>query len=485
MQKPNILIFMTDQQRGSTVFSEKIKTPSLDKFRAEGISFTNAYTTAPHCCPSRASFFSGLYPSKHGVWNNVNVGNTLSRGLFDNVELFTQDLKKSGYRTYFSGKWHVSDYEVPTDRGFDVMRVPEPVKGRPLENMPPDPYEWDRFTGFRQREKESSGEIIRKGYVPYTHYGIKDNPFNDEDVVNDSIDHIMDFKSEDSPFLMFTGTLGPHDPYYVPENFLSLYDIDDIELPESFYDQMNDKPGLYRKTAGVFRSLTEMEHKEALRHYYAFVSYEDHLFGRLMEALEKSGQKDNTLVVYLSDHGDYMADHGLWCKGLPGFSGAYHIPALIRWPKGINDPGRQIDSYISITDFAPTFLELAGIDPKRYFDGKSLLPYIENRTPSDIWDAVYTQTNGNELYGIQRTVMTKKWRFNYNGFDFDELYDLEKDPHETINLIYDTEYEPIVKDMCRKMWRFAKRTSDVCVNQYIMVGLAPYGPGVIFDDVEV
>lgn len=108
---------MTDQQNFKSLYgSHRAITPNLDKFRQNAIFFQQSYCTSPHCCPSRASFFSGLYPSQHGVWNNVEVDNALSRGLFDDVILFTERLQQSGYRTLFSGKWHVSAYESPTDR---------------------------------------------------------------------------------------------------------------------------------------------------------------------------------------------------------------------------------------------------------------------------------------------------------------------------------------------------------------------------------
>ena len=139
-------------------------------------------------------------------------------------------------------------------------------------------------------------------------------------------------------------------------------------------------------------------------------------------------------MVYVSDHGDYTGDHGLWCKGVPAFKGAYHVPAIIRGP-GIKNLGRTNDSLVSLTDFAPTFLELADVESEMKVSGKSLVPFLNDEQPGGWRDALFTQTNGNELYGIQRSVVTKKWKYVFNGFDFDELYDLEADPEEVTNLI--------------------------------------------------
>lgn len=183
--------------------------------------------------------------------------------------------------------------------------------------------------------------------------------------------------------------------------------------------------------------------------------------------------------MFLSDHGDYMGEHGLWAKGLPCFQSAYHIPLLIRWPDASVKPGRSVDDFVSLADMAPTFLEMAGVCTERKFTGNSLVPLLKGEKPENWRREIYTQTNGNELYGIQRSVMTREWKYVYNGFDYDELYNLQKDPYEMKNLINDSQYKDIVKQMCKKMWQFARAHGDVCFNSYIMTALAPYGPGII------
>ena len=141
-----------------------------------------------------------------------------------------------------------------------------------------------------------------------------------------------------------------------------------------------------------------------------------------------------------------------------------------------------MDSFISLADFAPTFVDVANADCDTAFAGRSLTPFFRNETPEDWVNELYTQTNGNELYGIQRSVMTPEWKFVYNGFDYDELYDLRQDPEEMVNLIHDPQYSEIVKTLSQKIWRFAKKNDDVCIHPYIFCGLASYGPGVIYDE---
>lgn len=186
-------------------------------------------------------------------------------------------------------------------------------------------------------------------------------------------------------------------------------------------------------------------------------------------------------MLFCSDHGDYTADHGLWCKRLPCFRGAYHVPAVVRWPAGLANPGRDEDALVSLADFAPTFLQAAGVETRRPFTGMSLMPFLRDEPPAQWRTELYTQTNGNELYGIQRAVFDKKWKFVYNGFDYEELYDLESDPHETRNLYGSGEYEDVVRRMSAKLWRFAADHEETCINPYIMVGLAPYGPAQAFE----
>lgn len=489
MKRPNILIFMTDQQRGDTVYPySRAKMPNIERFAAEGVSFKHTCAPSPHCCPSRASFFSGCYPSRHGVWNNVSVGNALTQGLYDGITFFSEKLKEHGYDMYYSGKWHVSNFESPADRGFKELIVNcMPQRKREDFNERPSLHEWEFYVGGvdeKTPDERGNGEILRPGYGSYIHYGANEEPFNDGEIVDAAVKKIVELKGSDVPWCIYVGPSAPHDPYFVPKRFLDQYqyETEQIELPKSFYDKMEDKPGIYRRTREAFDQLTEQEHKEAIKHYLAFCSYEDELFGEVLESLEKSGQADDTLVLFLSDHGDYMGEHGLWCKGLPCFNSAYHIPAVVRWKNGIKNPGRVVEEFVSLTDFAPTILEVTGIETDAIFTGESLAPFLKDQTPVKWRKEIFTQSNGNELYGIQRSVMTAKWKYVYNGYDYDELYNLEEDPEQICNLISQPEYNHIVKEMCKKLWEFAYSQQDVCINRYVMVAHTPFGPGIAFEE---
>lgn len=464
------------------------KTPNIDEFLKDSVQFSDAYTVAPHCCPSRASLFSGLYPSQHGVWNNVEVDNALSTGLYDGVTLFPERLRDNGYNTVFCGKWHVSAHEGPKDRGFNKV-LSEYISnyGRFDRENKPRANDWAQIYNESNKDKicldskvgKEFGEIVRPEYPKYYQFGESKDPFDDEMRVELACKEIEEI-DVDQPFFMYIGTTGPHDPYYPPQRFIDMYKDVDISLPDSFNDPMQDKPALYRRTRSCFK-LTREEHIESLRRYYAFVSFEDYLFGKVIDSLKKKGIYEDTYVLFLSDHGDYIGAHGLWAKGLPCFREAYNIPLAIGGP-GF-EKGKVVNELVSICDIAPTILEIAGVGGNEMGVGRSLVPLLKGDMVKSWREEIYTQTNGNEIYGIQRAVWNKKWKYVFSTFDYDELYDLENDPQELHNLISEGKpLPPVVKELNKKIWEFARNTGDNCTCPYIMVSLAPYGPGIVLEE---
>jgi len=481
MSRPNILIFMTDHQRGDTVLPEHpALTPNVQRLARGGLTMANAFCPTPHCCPARATFFSGLYPSRHGVWNNVCNGQALSRGLADDVRLWSEDLAQAGYAMAYSGKWHVSAEETPADRGWHEIgatNVRNAFHGQ----------RWDDYQKIAQTPepaRRGEGQILRPGYGPYTLYGSTgaDRPEHDEGAVQRAVDALPDLAAGDAPWALYVGAIGPHDPYLVPQKYLDMYDLDAIDLPPSYADTLDDKPRIYKRMRDArFGQLSQREVREGIRHFWAYCTYLDDMFGRLLAALDATGQADNTLVLYCADHGDYCGEHGLFCKGIPCFRGAYNVPAVVRWPEGITDPDRRVEEMVSQADFAPTFLDVAGVKSDRHFTGESLVPLFNGEQPQSWRDEIHTQCNGVELYYTQRSVATAEYKYVFNGFDDDELYDLTNDPHEMHNLASRPDLEPVKRDLVRRMWRFAQREQDTATNGYITVGLAPYGPAEAFE----
>ena len=487
---PNILIFMTDQQRGDSVQDKDIEMPHLRALMQEGITFNSTYSPSPHCCPSRASFFTAQYPTQHEVWNNVCVQNALSRKLSPDAQVFSEKLAQQNYALFFAGKWHVCYETGPEDHGFQELFVTSNKESKLDPTSQSMATGWDAYKVIAEAQARSStaarqpGEIIRPGYPNYVHYGVDENPFNDRGVVDSALEQLQKLRQRSveeaqQPWMMYVGTLGPHDPYFVPQEFLDKYQDTDISLTAIHKDKMLDKPTLNRKVQALFNQLSDQEKIDSIRHYMAFCTYEDALFGLIVEELKKHPDFDNTLIIFTSDHGDYKGEHGLWCKGLPAFKGAYHIPAVMYWKNKIVAPGRQVDDLISLTDLAPTVLSAA----ETHFDsptvGKTLLPYLLEQ-PNEARDYLYTQTNGNEIYGIQRGVFNHHWKLIHNTYDNDELYDLKTDPDELINLALDPEYLDVRKSLYQKLWKFAYDNQDKNINPYIFVGLSEFGPASAF-----
>lgn len=486
-KKPNIVIFMTDHQRRETMPGyDWCITPALDAFARDAVTFTNAVCPSPHCCPSRATFFSGLYPSQHGVWNNVEVGNALSRGLSEGVKLWSEDLRENGYRLFFSGKWHVSSLEGPEDRGFTVLDHPRQAAKPRSGDVAQTALAGDwRMYAERPLSDPSAprrrGEIQREGYPEYFLYGETEHPFRDEETVEAAVRHIRTSLTGDGePWCLYVGTVGPHDPYLVPQRFLDLYGPGKVQLPANYRDSLQDRPGLYRRTQARYAQLSDGEHLEALRHYLALCSFEDSLFGQVCDALKDKGLYEDTVILYLSDHGDYAGAHGLWAKGLPCFREAYAIPLMIHLPGGVR--GTRSDYPACLADIAPTLLDVCGIPLARRVQGVSLAGILRGTGEPPRRAYRFTQTNGNELYGIQRSVFNEDWKYVFNGFDLDELYDLKHDPGETCNLAGDPRYAPVIRELSRALWRFARESGDTIVNPYIMTALAPYGPGLVLEE---
>lgn len=503
---PNVLIFMPDQQNGQTILpGSPVVKPTLDRFLREAVTFTRAHCPAPHCCPSRASFMTGLYPSEHGVYNNVDTTTAIHTNPYPGTPYWGRALRAAGYNMGYAGKLHVGRDVTTETCGFEDVGRLERTSLRSTERQ--EVEQWRRARRLLDENvTRRAGEILRPGWDSLQLYRTVENDEGDsadERVVQDGIAAMQRMAQQGRPWCLMISNSGAHDPYNVPKRFVDLYDPRSISLPESFCDLLEDKPRVYQRMRFQYWSqLSDDESRDALRHYYAKCSMQDALFGQILEALEKSGQKDNTIVIYVSDHGDYHGAHGLWMKGVPSFREAYHIPAVIRWPAKIVRPGRQVDEFVDQVDWAVTILEACGVSSPSPLSGRSLLPWLRDEQPSSWRQATCTQMNGVELYYSQRIVMTKNWKYVYNGFDYDELYDLERDPHEMTNLAFpDLVKERELAGLGRKdssnprpwpalptnldrererllsnLWQFATEHRDMIFNEYGTVALSPLGP---------
>ncbi len=386
----------------------------------------------------------------------------------------------SGIQSGVWGKWHVTDAENPSDRGWEDTFVTA-GKGS---------YMHRSFEQWREQAKQPEsterqrGQILRPGWGHYQLYRSypTDTPkgyekHHDFRIVSAALEALNKLTKQNEPWFLYVGTNAPHDPFVVPEKFVKMYDLNDVPLPPNFHDTLEDKPRIYQRMRKQFWSqLSEEEVRESVQHYWAYCTMVDAMFGEVLDALEETGQADNTLVLRMSDHGDYCGAHGLYLRGVPAFREAYNVVTIARWRHGIVNPNREVDEFITLADFAPTFLELANAPMPDNLTGRSLVPFLRDETPEDWTDACFTQFNGVELYYSQRSVTTKEFKYVYNGFDFDELYDLQNDPHEMVNLSEHPDYQEVKRDLVRRLWRFAAQEDDIIFNPYGTVAFAPWGP---------
>jgi len=492
---PNILIVMPDQMQADvTRPGHPCQLPNVQRLAAEGLRFSNASTSSPHCCPSRAAFFTGHLPSRHGIWNSIDSPKAFGRDLAAGIGTFAEPLAAAGYRLGFAGKWHVSALRGVEAFGWTRFAAVTPplMPRRPIAPTPaiPTPVVDD-----------PAGELPRPGWNGDTRI-FKTLPASQGeanwgwDTIQSGVNAIRTLAAGTGPWCAFVSPDPPHDPYTAPVNYLDLYARDGVELPASFADTLEDKPRIaQRQRRQLWDRLGEAGNRECLRHYWASCSLVDNWLGMLLDTLDATGQADDTLVLFVSDHGDYAGAHGLWCKGIAAFREAYAIPAIMRWPAGIVRPGRTVDDLVSIADFAPTFLALAGVSAPDGIHGRSLTPFLAAQQPQDWREVLVGQVNGFELHYTQRVIWSREWKYVFNGHDFDELYDLRQDPHELVNLAYptagaasaadadhvawprlSTDLDGVRQRLLRHFWQIARDHGDHFANSYWTVGLAPYGP---------
>lgn len=466
--RPNVLIFMVDQQRYDACgcFGSRIcRTPSLDRLAAEGIRFTHAYTSTTLCTPARASLWTGLWPTHHGLLINTHWRHPVTKGrLDDGIPTLATIFRSAGYATAHFGKWHVGpDSDMPR-LGFDRV-----VTRTDFANAL-------QAAGKRFKLRD----VIERGYIVanYPFAGITsadDEDFLEIWLCRRAEDWLAErAKHPDTPFFGCISLPGPHPGYVVPERYAALYDPDRIPLWPNIDDDLEDKPGvqrLFRHDVMKSDTLSHDDWRKCVARYYAFVTLIDEQFGRILDLLGKLNRAQDTLVLFLTDHGDLIGAHGLWDKGPVMYDEQLHIPIVARWP-GVIPAGATCDAMVSLLDLMPTLVDAAGLSLPSPVDGRSLWPFFLGQTVPDWPDDVYVQYNGEgiSLYTM-RAVRSRRHKYVYYPYDRHELYDLQADPWELCNLISDPAYAPVLEKMRARMADWMERSDDVVVEWN--VGITP------------
>lgn len=281
-----------------------------------------------------------------------------------------------------------------------------------------------------------------------------------------------------APWCCFVSVIEPHDPFVCGEKAFRLYDPEQLELPPNASDLLENRPGLYRKSARVYQSMTEREKKEALACYYASITEIDEQFGKILDVLRESGHLANTIVVFTTDHGELLGAHGLYCKNIGAFEEVYRIPLIMSGPGIIR--GAKSKARVGLHDLCPTLLELAGCQPIEAPDCRSFASVLRSPEADAEFQTGFAEYNGGRYLLTQRIVWDGDWKLVFNGFDFDELYNLALDPYELENRIDDPQHQKRAEQMFALAWRKMSETGDhsLLKSAYPPLRLAPYGPDI-------
>ena len=432
-RKPNLLLIQADQlapQFLAAYGHPLVKTPNIDRLAEQGVVFDAAYTNAPLCAPSRFVMMSGRLPSRIAAWDNEVEFSS-------EIPTFAHYLSAEGYRTCLSGKMHF----IGPDQlhGFGE-RLTTDVYPADFTWHP----EWDRpnakLDWYHNMEVVTkAGICTRAMYMDY-----------DDEVIFRAKRFLFDHAREDPerPFLLTVSMIQPHDPYLCREEHWNLYRDDEIDLPRVPLGSVEEDPHSARLRFSYGASELDLEEetiRDARHAYYGSISDIDDRVGELLNALEGAGFRDNTIVVFTSDHGDMLGERGMWFK-MSFLENSSRVPLIISSPSGFNS-GR-VNSAVSLVDLLPTLDEFArdglAIDYPTPIEGRSLLPHLSGSKGHDeVFGEYFAEGTTEPIYMIRRGGK----KLIYSANDPTQYYDLTKDPLETNNLALNADFQAEVTDL--------------------------------------
>ena len=301
---------------------------------------------------------TGLLPHSHGMVDCTHTVEPYRADLKPGLPFWSRRLRDAGYRTGYFGKWHIERSNRLERFGFDDYELMESFEAAEVgcRRVPGTGYlARRRRLGLPESDRrwERKGMVRHPGYRDLLLHGVVDEPVEgtrEHYVFSRGIDFLNGAARSDQPWCLFLSTAGPHDPYVVPREYRRRYDARDLTRPPSFRDDLADRPAIYRRMQRVWEQMEWADFAEATACYYAFCSLIDDQIGQILRVLDETDQSENTLVLFLSDHGDYMGAHRLMLKGVPAFEEAYRVPLILKGP-GVR-PGREVPEIVSLLDVA-------------------------------------------------------------------------------------------------------------------------------------
>lgn len=426
--KPNVLFLICDDLNCDLgcYGHPAVESPHIDALARRGVRFENAFCQYPLCGPSRASFMTGLYPDQTRIHKNaVRVRDTLPR-----VVTMTQYFREHGYFATRVGKiYHYSNPSHIGTAGHD------------------DPDSWDYTVNPRGRDKDDEPLIntLRPGKFGGTLSWLAadgdDLQQTDGIGATEAIGLLQEYAHSRQPFFLAVGLYRPHTPYVAPKKYFAKYRLSDMQIPDVPRGYLATLPPAAQRTLTRKReqlNLPAETARKVLQAYYATITFCDAQIGRVLAALDQTGLADNTIVIFTSDHGYHMGEHGHWQKTTL-FENAARVPLIIAPPRR-SGGGVQTAALAEMVDFYPTLIDLCHLPEKADLAGKSLTPVL-NDPQARVRDSALTQ------YESGYTLRTDHYRFTQWGAEGAELYDRRSDPQELKNLASEPEYEGVVAEL--------------------------------------
>ncbi|MCD6361264.1 MAG: sulfatase-like hydrolase/transferase [Armatimonadetes bacterium] len=448
-ERPAILILNTDQQRFDTIAAagnSLMHTPNLDRLSRRGVTLERYYVQNPVCAPSRASVMSGRYPNATGVTCNGIV-------MPEDIRCIQHMLGDAGYFTGVIGKLHFLPHagrdhrEAHPPYGFDQLQISdEPgcyrdaywnwVRERGASQLdainvglPPARAQWERMMGFQGTVQPPEPRENRPRWFE------ADDDLTQAAFVADRTCRFLEERAG-RPFFLWAGFYSPHSPWIAPKSCAELYDVEAMPLP----DRGENEP-----LSGEAEGLSDDDLRRIKAFYYAMITDVDRAVGRVLDTLEQLGIADHTIVVFTSDHGEFLGDHGRFGKGMPGNDCIMRVPCLISYPGHIPE-GETVSEMVEAVDLLPTLLDYAGVVAEPQLQGQSLRGLIEGGDGGRASVFAEHAVPGRQW---QVCVRTREWFYSTGTDGRELLYDLTQDPGEHCDVAQQDEYAAALSDMRR------------------------------------
>lgn len=461
-KKPNVLFMVSDDLNTylGCYGDPRVKTPNLDKLAARGVRFEKAYCTFPLCGPSRNSFLTGLYPNSSGIVANSQI----FRQTIPKQVSLSQAFRQQGYFAARVGKLY--HYNVPNSIGTDGHDDPGSWE------MEINPAGVDRLEEMPKITTLVSNQF---GGVLSWYASPKSEEHHTDSKIAAEAEWVLErcAKQKDRPFFLAVGFFRPHTPYVSPKTpYFDMYPENKMPVVQGVEeDQADVPPAALNSRRKEQDAMTDDQRRQALQAYYASISFMDAQVGKVVNALDRLGLAENTVIVFTSDHGYLMGEHGLWQK-LSLFEGSVQVPLLMVAP-GVSKKGAVVKTPVSMVDIYPTITELAGVKAPVNIQGQSLVPLLKDaNAKSRGWaltqvmrgnvarPGVIAPTNGVNRGFFGYSLRTPRWRYTEwdEGNKGKELYDHDKDPKELTNLANLPAHAATVAELSKQLQAAVKTT---------------------------